>query len=799
MPTNLIIVESPSKARTLSKFLGSGYVIKASMGHVRDLPKSKLGVDVDAGFVPQYEVIKGKETQIKELRKAAKDADNVYLAADPDREGEAIAWHVAQALGLRDPDRIVFHEITRPAVEAAMSQPRKIDRDLVFAQEARRVIDRLVGYRLSPLLWRKVRTGLSAGRVQSVAVRLVVDRENEIEAFVPKESWTIDAILTTDRSDTVTARLFATKQDGTKLEVGTEAEALEIIKQLGVDAEGRPGATTPRFKVVSVEAKEVTRQPPLPYTTSTMQQDASTRLRIPPKRTMSIAQELYEGVDTGDGPTGLITYMRTDSTRISDIAHGAAVQHITSEFGKEYVRKGGPRAPKANPSANVQDAHEAIRPTDVARTPEQIAQYLTPQQAKLYELIWRRFVASQMAAARFDTTRVDMEAGDFVFRATGSVLRFDGFTRVWRRDDDKDDRSLPPLQNDDLLTCTELKREQHFTQPPPRYTEASLIKELEERGIGRPSTYAPTIEVIQERKYVEQLERRLHPTELGKTVDTLLRQHFPDIVDVAFTADMEKRLDGIEDGARQYEPTIAEWYTPFAQTIATAETTMERVKVPAKSTGETCPECEEGELVEREGKYGKFVGCSRYPECKYIKGKDTSPPVTTGEMCPNCGKELVVRQGRRGPFVGCSGYPSCKYIKGDVQVVTADAGTDGAVAARTVEVVHEDLGTCPNCGKALSRRSSRRGPFIGCTGYPQCKYIQPSARGGASATGEGAAAPSRPAPEPTGEECPDCGKPLVKRQGRFGPFVSCSGYPKCKYRPPKSAATPAEEPVGTPS
>jgi DNA topoisomerase-1 len=523
---------------------------------------------------------------------------------------------------------------------------------------------------------------------------------------------------------------------------------------------------------------------------------------------MTVAQQLYEGRDLGaEGTVGLITYMRTDSTRISDTAREAAADHITSAYGKDYVRKGAPRAAKNNPNANVQDAHEGIRPTDVGRTPDDISKHLTPQQARLYDLIWRRFVASQMAAAKFDTTRVDIEAGDFVFRANGSVLRFDGFTRVWRRDDDKDDRSLPALQQNDALTATELKREQHFTQPPPRYTEASLIKELEERGIGRPSTYAPTIEVIEVRKYVEQLERRLHPTELGKTVDTLLRQHFPAIVDVAFTADMEKRLDGIEEGTRQYVPTIEEWYTPFAKTIAGAETTMERVKVPAKSTGEMCPECNEGELVEREGKYGKFVGCSRYPECKYIKGKDRSEPVGTGEMCPQCGKELVVRQGRRGPFVGCSGYPSCKYIKGDVQVITAPEGEggdggatgEGAVAARVVQVVQEDLGTCPNCNRPLARRSSRRGPFIGCTGYPNCKYIQPSAR--KAADGEEGAAPasSRPAAEPTGEECPDCGKPLVKRQGRFGPFVSCSGYPKCKYRPPKGEPAPEKEPVGSPS
>jgi DNA topoisomerase I len=774
MPSRLIIVESPSKARTLSRFLGSEYTVLASMGHVRDLPKSKIGVDVDAGFTPQYEIIKGKEKQIRDLRAAARKAQSTLLAADPDREGEAIAWHLAQALGLHDPDRIVFHEITKPAVDAALAHPRKIDRSLVAAQEARRVIDRLVGYRLSPLLWRKVRAGLSAGRVQSVAVRLVVDRETEIEAFVAVESWTIDAVLVKDGGNPFKARLVGRRSEGAesdqrdKLELGSEVEATEALRALGLDEHGKVTAQTPSFIVRAIEVKETSRNALLPYTTSSMQQDASTRLRMSPKRTMSVAQDLYEGVDLGSaGSTGLITYMRTDSTRISDLARADAARYITGEFGKEYVRTG---AVKQRAGQNVQDAHEAVRPTDIQRTPDSLKAHLTPQQLRLYELIWRRFTASQMSAARYLNTRATIDAADYVFRATGSVVKFDGFQRVWKREDDKDKvELLPELAERDALTCTELLAEQHFTQPPPRYTEASLIKEMEERGIGRPSTYAPTLETIQERNYVRQEERRLHPTELGKTVDTVLRTNFPDIVDVAFTADLEKRLDGVEDGRRQYEPTVREWYEPFAATVAKAETTMQRVKIPARETGETCPECEIGQLVIREGKYGEFVGCSRFPECTYIKDRRGSEAQPTGEACPTCGKPLVTRSGRRGPFVGCSGYPNCTYIKSD-----RDTASNGAAAAEGEPT--EELGACPDCGKPLRRRSGRRGPFIGCSGYPGCKYIQPGAAGVRS---------SGPAPEATGEECPDCGKPLVKRQGRYGPFVSCSGYPGCKYRPPK--------------
>ncbi|MHB8490459.1 MAG: type I DNA topoisomerase [Candidatus Dormibacteria bacterium] len=770
--SRLIIVESPSKARTLARFLGSEYIVLASMGHVRDLPKSKMGVDVDAGFTPQYELIKGKEKQIRDLRAAVKKASSTLLAADPDREGEAIAWHLAEALGLNNPDRIVFHEITKLAVDAALAHPRKIDRSLVSAQEARRVIDRLVGYRLSPLLWRKVRAGLSAGRVQSVAVRLVVDRETEIDAFVPVESWTIDALLAKDGSNPFSARLVGRRGDTDaaereKLELGTGAEAAEVIAALGLDAKGAVTERTPAFVVRSIDVKETTRRPLPPHTTSTLQQDASSRLRMSPKRTMSIAQELYEGVELGSaGSTGLITYMRTDSIRISDAARDDAAKHITAAFGKDYVGTGAVRRKAA---VNVQDAHEAIRPTDVNRTPDSVGSSLSPGQLKVYDLIWRRFVASQMSPAKYLNTAAMIDAADYVFRASGSLITFEGFQKVWKRDEEKDkDLTLPALAEREELRCLEIAAEQHFTQPPPRYTEATLIKELEERGIGRPSTYAATIEVIQERQYVRQLERRLHPTELGKTVDAVLRQNFPDIVDVAFTADLEKRLDSVEEGTRAYEPTVREWYEPFAATLERAERSMERVRVPARETGEECPECEIGRLVVREGKFGEFVGCSRFPDCKYIKDRKTAEALATGEMCPRCGKPLVTRQGRRGPFVGCSGYPSCTYIKDDRTPATAE--TEGAEP--------EELGVCPQCAKPLRRRSGRRGTFVGCTGYPDCKYIQPGAPG---------ARPAGPAPEPTGEDCPECSKPLVTRRGRYGPFVSCSGYPACKYRPPKVA------------
>jgi len=762
MANPLIIVESPAKAKTLGRFLGGKYDIRASMGHVRDLPKSTLGIDIEHSFKPEYVTIPGKEGTIRDLKSAAKDASEILLASDPDREGEAIAWHLAHVLRLRNPQRIELHEITPSAVEKALTALRPMNQDLVDAQQARRVIDRLVGYKLSPLLWKKVRKGLSAGRVQSVAVRLVCEREEEITNFVSVESWTLDAMLSkVDLPDRVfAARLISKQGAGEKLELSKEEQIKEIVAALD-------GAT---YRVLGIETKDSMRNAPPPYKTSTLQQDGSSRLRLKPNRTMSLAQQLYEGVELGaEGPVGLITYMRTDSFRISDEASTAARRFITEKYGPTYARRDKVEFKAKGP---VQDAHEAIRPTDVERTPDSVRQYLTPDQLRLYRLIWQRFTASQMSAARFAQTRVDISAADYVFRASGSVLVFDGFYRVWERDSDNDEeKELPHLSVDELLTLRELKPEQHFTQPPPRYTEASLIKALEELGVGRPSTYAPTVEVIQTRHYVKQEDRRLFPTELGKVVNAWLIEHFPDIVDASFTAEMEDELDDVEEGRRKWVPIVREFYKPFSKTLTSAEGTA-RVKVPMRETGEDCPKCKaegrNGRLVYRMSRLGEFIGCSLYPECDYIQGREgqenAPPPQPTGEPCPRCGKPLVTRTGKRGPFVACSGYPKCRYVKREID--PADIVADRV---------------CPNCGKPLVNRRGRFGSFIGCSGYPDCRFVEGGRR--------------RPAaPPPLGEPllddpCPRCGKPQVMRMGRYGEFKSCSDYPTCK--PERAARTSA--------
>ncbi len=749
MANPLIIVESPSKARTLSRFLGDRFDVLASMGHVRDLPKSSLGIDVEHDFQPEYVPIAGKESTLKQLRSAARRAERVLLAPDPDREGEAISWHLANSLGIVNAERIEFHEVTPEAVRSALEHPRPINHNLVNAQQARRVIDRLVGYKLSPLLWKKIRKGLSAGRVQSVAVRLICDREGEIEAFKPEEWWSIDATLhRPDDPRTFTARVQARTGQEEKLVLPDEAAARAILQAL-------EGAA---YRVATVERSEARRNPLPPYITSTLQQDASTRLRFPPKKSMLIAQQLYEGIELGtEGPVGLITYMRTDSPRLSPQAIAQGKAFVEKMFGPEYVRAEQVPYKVKGP---VQDAHEAIRPTDVHRAPESISKFLTPDQLKLYRLIWRRFVASQMTAAVFDQTRVDVEAAGYLLRANGRVIKFDGFYRVWERETDpNEDSELPPLSQGDNLVCDGLQPEQHFTQPPPRYTEASLVKALEELGIGRPSTYAPTIDVIQKRRYVKQQERRLHPTELGKTVNEWLNRYFAEIVDVGFTAQMEDRLDQIEEGEEPWVPVVRDFYDPFSEKLADVEDTK-RVKVPARETGEACPKCGEGRLVERSGRYGEFVGCSRYPECDYVKGKNgasASPPKPTGEACPDCGKPLVERSGRRGTFVACSGYPKCRYVK-------RDPVPAGGTPAAAVE------GSCPECGRVLVERKGRFGTFTGCSGYPECRYIAPRP------------VPSGPQ-ETLDEPCPRCGKPQVLRTGRFGKFKSCSDYPACKPEP----------------
>lgn len=654
----LVIVESPAKARTIGKLLGPQYRIKASIGHVRDLLKSRLSVDVDNDFEPRYRVPKEKRDTVKELRKEVARSAEVYLATDPDREGEAIAWHLLEAAGIPEEiaRRVVFHEITKDAVARAFAEPRGINMELVNAQQARRILDRLVGYKISPLLWNKVRGRLSAGRVQTVALRLVVEREREIEAFVPEEYWSIEAELAKqetraqDPRPSFVASLHRIRGEQFELETGEEAQ--KIVDDL-------EGAA---YIVAKVRQRERRRRPSPPFTTSTLQQRASRRLGFNARRTMRVAQQLYEGVDLGDGErVGLITYMRTDSVTVSRQAQQEARRYIAGRFGEEYLP---PKPPTyKTKSKAAQEAHEAIRPTSVMRQPHNIKQYLTRDQYRLYNLIWKRFVASQMADAVFDSTSVDINAGDptaempYLFRATGSVLKFAGYLKVYGRDPEDEDRDLPPLSEGEEVDLIQLLPQQHFTQPPPRYSEATLVKALEEHGIGRPSTYAPIISTIQNRGYVETFEKRLKPTELGCIVNDLLIEHFPDIFDVTFTAQMEEELDQIASGQREWVPVLREFYIPFERDLKRAEVHMQEVEVGNEPTGEMCPECGQP-LVIRFGRYGRFVGCSGFPECRH-----TEPLLNKiGVACPECGGELVEKKTRKGrTFYGCANYPECEF------------------------------------------------------------------------------------------------------------------------------------------
>ncbi|GCE49104.1 DNA topoisomerase-1 [Thermosporothrix hazakensis] len=667
MAKKLVIVESPAKAKTIEKFLGRGFEVRASMGHIVDLPKKGLGVNTRKDFAPKYEVIENKDKLINELKAASSKADEVYLAPDPDREGEFIAWSLKNVLGLNNPHRAVFHEITKRAVQDAIAHPRLINEDLFNAQQARRVLDRLVGYKISPLLWRRIQSGTSAGRVQSVALRLICDREAEIQAFVPEEYWSITATLSkqqqAERFDAVLISRVkdmgtpgdesgedgegdATPGKGTRkgrIKISSKEEADAVLAEL-------QGAT---YTVLKYEEREQRRQPYLPYTTSTMQQDASVRLYFKPKKTMSVAQQLYEGIELGErGHQGLITYMRTDSTRISEEAQKMVKDFIHDEFGQEYVGPG--RTGKAK--ATTQDAHEAIRPTDVSLTPQSVKAYLTNDQFKLYDLIWKRFVASFMAPAVFDTVRVDIQAQQYVFRANGSNLKFPGFYRVWPREEDE--KLLPKMAVNETLDMHKLKPEQHFTQPPPRYTEASLIKELEERGIGRPSTYVPIISTIQDRGYVEQEQRRFMPTWLGITVNEVMNKHFPDIVDTGFTAEMEHKLDEVEEGRRAWTEFLRDFYEGFKVTMEKAEAEMDRVQKPVEELDEKCPECGRN-LVIRTGRFGRFISCSGFPECRYGRSFVNK----TGAHCPRCGGDLVERKTRtkKRIFYGCNNYPACDF------------------------------------------------------------------------------------------------------------------------------------------
>jgi len=780
----LVIVESPAKAKTIQKYLGKGFTVEASLGHVKDLPKSTLGVDTDDDFETEYIVIPGKEKVLAKLKKLAQGMDSIFLAPDPDREGEAIAAHLAEELGgdkfsgkkkkkktaddvLRI-QRVTFNEITQRAVREAFEHPREIDRNLVDAQQARRVLDRLVGYQVSPLLWDKVRRGLSAGRVQTVALRLIVEREREIKAFEKKEYWTIDAHLAGPKPPAFDARFLGKGEDKIEVNNGDEAEQI------------RAALEKADWLVRSVDKKERRRNAAPPFTTSKLQQDSSRKLRFSVKRTMMIAQRLYEGVELGDeGLVGLITYMRTDSTRVSNDALAEVREYVGKEYGQTYL----PESPNTFKSKKgAQEAHEAIRPTSAMRHPDQIKQYLKEDEYKVYKLIWQRFVASQIAPAIFDQTTVDIDAKSgsevFWFRVTGSVLKFDGFLKVYEEaKDNKDEEDeelkhkLPALEAGQKLTLRELKPEQHFTEPPPRYNEASLVKELEERGIGRPSTYSAILSTIQERQYVQKVGGKFSPTEIGLVVTDLLVENFRDIFDIQYTARLEEELDEIEDGKEKWTDALGEFYKKFTKDLRYAEKHMENIKRMEKPTDEKCERCG-SPLVIKWGKHGSFYACSSYdkenPEsCTFTKENPINLPdldsadvqeTTQEEYCENCGRVMVLKRGRFGQFMACTGYPDCKTTR------RLDQGR------KVPDIPLEEL--CPKCGRNMVLRHGRYGEFTSCSGYPDCKYVKQNF---------------------IGVKCPLCedGEIVEKKARRKGnTFYCCSNYPKCKFT---SATKPIAE------
>ena len=692
----LVVVESPAKARTVGQILGNKYVVAASQGHVRDLPKSKIGVEVENDFEPSYVIMRDKRTILKDLKQAGDQASSIYLATDPDREGEAISWHLQQAAQWDQrpdpPKRVVFHEITKQAVEEAFEHPREIDMQLVNAQQARRILDRLVGYQISPLLWRRVQRGLSAGRVQSVALRMVVERENEIQAFVPVESWTLEAQLHKEGDPADKAHLFngvlhSEKGSRKRLNIPNEDEAR------GYEAELKDAS----YAVADVRKRQVRQRPTAPFTTSTLQQEAGRKLRLTPRRTMMVAQELYEGLPIGGGDSvGLITYMRTDSVQVASSAVQETREYVTGKYGKDYVPD-KPRTFSTRAKA-AQEAHEAIRPTSIMRTPDSLKSYLSQTQLRVYRLIWERMVASQMADARSEATTVDIEATcqssgkAYIFRATGSVLVFPGFRAVYMesRDDTDDDsvQALPALAKDDKLDCEKLEALQHFTKPPPRFTEATLIKAMEEKGIGRPSTYAPTVGTLLDRHYVAKEQNRLVPTELGATVTKLLLDFFTDVMDLDFTAKMEEELDEVSRGEREWVPMLGEFYDPFQKALQIAEESMPRTKIE-EETDEVCENCGKP-MVIKTGRFGRFMACTGFPDCR-----NTKPILNrTGVNCPRCGGDLVERRSRGGrrPFYGCSRYPECDFLVNQRPLPTPCPECSGLMVQRS-----RDMAACTNC------------------------------------------------------------------------------------------------------
>ena len=769
MPKALVVVESPSKAKTINKYLGTGYKVVASVGHIKDLPKKGIGIDFDNNFEPTYEVIPGKEKVIKELKAAAKTADTIYVATDPDREGEAIGWHIKEELEGRGKNRktvrrVMFNEITKSAIQDSFKNPLDIDENLVNAQQARRLLDRIVGYQVSPLLWDKVRRGLSAGRVQSVALRLVVEREREIQAFTTTEYWTILANLAAQLPPSFDARLLRIDEKSIKTsDFGEDLKTSEVhIREAQQAKELLDDIRKQQFIVASVTTKEKKRNPVPPFITSKLQQEASRKLRFPVKKTMQLAQRLYEGIEIGEeGLVGLITYMRTDSTRVADSALEEVRELIGTQFGPDYLPE---KAVFYRSKKGAQDAHEAIRPTSAMRSPDSLAGFLSKDELALYKLIWQRFVASQMMPALVDQTTIDITAGPrYLFRATGSVIKFNGFLAVYEEgkdekdeEDDEQSRKLPPVEEGERLILNDLQDEQHFTEPPPRYTEATLVKALEEKGIGRPSTYAAIMTVIQDRDYAQRKEGRFYPTELGMIVNDLLVESFDDLFNVTYTAHMEEELDEIEDGKMGWTDALAEFYGKFTKDLEVAKLHMRDVKRQEIITDEKCENCG-SPMAKKFGRYGEFLACTNYPECKttrdipkvHDEAGEEAHAEAAEEICENCGKPMAMRRGRFGQFLACTGYPERK--------TTRKIQKGGKFAAPDVMLDEE----CPKCGKQLVLKQGRFGPFTACSNYPKCKYIKQ---------------------ETTGVGCPECGTgELVVKKSKRGTFYGCSNYPKCKF------------------
>jgi len=770
---SLVIVESPAKAKTIGKYLGRAYQVKASMGHVRDLPAKSLAVDVEHDFAPHYEIIPGKEKVVSSLKKSAKAVEAIYLAADPDREGEAICWHLAHELSAaRKPiHRVTFNEITKRAVREAFGHPSGIDQRRVDAQQARRILDRLVGYQISPLLWDKVKRGISAGRVQSVALRLIVDREREIRAFVRTEYWSVEASLEGRTPPPFAARLH--KIDGERAELHNQEETDRVVRELKEQ----------EFRIADLTRKEKRRNPVPPFTTSKLQQEAVRKLRFTAKRAMQIAQQLYEGIEIGDeGAVGLITYMRTDSVRVSSDAQAEAARYIAERFGQRFLPE---RPPAYRSGRAAQEAHEAIRPTSVYRDPASLHGFLTKDQIALYTLIWNRFVASQMPPAIYDVTSVEIRGGRFELRASGRIQRFAGFMQLYvegrdeapkvRPDEARDETaeeaqveeeaelSLPPLEIGEPLRLLSTTPTRHFTQPRPRYTEATLVKELEELGIGRPSTYATILGVIQNRDYVVKEKGKFKPTELGGIVIDLLVESFPRVMDYEFTARMETTLDEIEEGQKNWLDEMRRFYGAFAKWVEQAKVGMRNIKAMEEKTEEVCERCG-NPMVIRWGRFGRFLACSNYPECKgtrelppelkeegVVEGETNGAGEAETEPCENCGRPMVMKRGRFGPFLACSGYPECKTIR---KLLGAEAAAARPAPEPTDEV-------CEKCGKPMVIRQGRFGRFLSCSTYPTCKNMRPI---------------------PIGVDCPQCGSPLSERRTKRGRvFYGCTAYPKCAF------------------